>query len=239
MITPPRDNLVRASAGGFELHDSEESMPTIFGHAAVFNQWTTIDSAYEGKFLERIAPGAFRDTIAKNKSNMRMLFNHGQDPQIGDKPIAPIETLEEDATGLAYSGRMLDTSYNRDLIPGLRAGLYGSSFRFRVVKEDLNQRAKKSEFNPDGLPERTIQEAHVMEFGAVTFPLTSTTRASLRFEAFLPATTRLRTFGANWASSSLLSSNSLRISGGSSAGSRPQTRPISNGEATVIFAGGA
>jgi HK97 family phage major capsid protein/HK97 family phage prohead protease len=180
MIQPPRDNLVRASAGGFELRDGAEGMPTIFGHAAVFNQWTTIDSAYEGKFMERIAPGAFRKTIAENRPNMRMLFNHGQDPQIGDKPIAPIETLEEDATGLAYSGRMLDTSYNRDLIPGLRAGLYGSSFRFRVVKEDFNQRAKTSDYNPDALPERTIQEAHVMEFGAVTFPAYSQAGAGLR-----------------------------------------------------------
>ena len=170
MMLPPRDNLVRASAGGFELRANDEAMPTIFGHGAVFNQWTKIDSAYEGRFMERIAPGAFRKTIAENRSNMRMLFNHGKDPQIGDKPVAPIETLEEDATGLAYSGRMLDTSYNRDLIPGLQAGLYGSSFRFRVVKEDFNQRAKVSEFNPDGLPERTIQEAMVMEFGPVTFP---------------------------------------------------------------------
>ena len=123
---PPRDNLVRASAGGFELRGDAEGMPTIHGHGAVFNQWTRIDSLFEGTFMERIAPGAFRKTIAENRPNMRMLFNHGQDPTIGDKPIAPIEDLAEDSTGLAYSGRMLDTTYNADLIPGLRAGLYGS-----------------------------------------------------------------------------------------------------------------
>jgi phage head maturation protease len=65
---------------------------------------------------------------------------------------------------------LLDTSYNRDLLPGLKDGVYGASFRFQVMKEELKQDPGVSDHNPKGLPERTITEARVMEFGPVTFP---------------------------------------------------------------------
>lgn len=180
--SPPRDGLVRAGpAGTFELREAEDGgMPTLFGHFAVFGQWTEIDSMYEGRFLERIAPGAFAKTIAENRGSMRILFQHGRDPQIGDKPLAPIEELGEDETGGYYAGRMLDTAYNRDLIPGLMAKLYGASFRFGVRREEFNRNTKKSDYNPNGLPERTIREAVLMEFGPVTFPAYEAATAGLR-----------------------------------------------------------
>lgn len=151
---------------------------TLTGYFAVFNQWAEIDSVQEGHFMERIAPGAFRNTLASDP--IRVLFQHGKDPQIGDKVLGPISVLEEDAQGARFEVPLLDTSYNRDLLPGLRAGLYGSSFRFSVAKQDFNHRAKASDYNPDGLPERTIQEARVFEFGPVTFPAYPGATAGLR-----------------------------------------------------------
>ena len=62
------------------------------------------------------------------------------------------------------------TTYNRDLLPGLELGLYGSSFRFVVRSEDFDRTARRSDYNPDGLPERTILDAQVMEFRPVTYP---------------------------------------------------------------------
>ena len=171
-IQPPRDNIVRAFFPGVEVRAAEKAggMPTLVGHFAVFNQWTPIDSAYEGRFMERIAPGAFKKTFAENRNSMRVTLNHGSDPQHGDKPLGPIAALEEDEQGARYEVPLLDTTLNRDLVPGLMAGLYGSSFRFQVVKEDFDQRAKPSPYNPDGWPERTIREASVREFGPVTYP---------------------------------------------------------------------
>ena len=75
---------------------------------------------------------------------------------------------------------MLDTSYNADLIPGLQAGAYGSSFRFTVVREDMDNTARASSYNPLGLPERTIREATVLEFGPVTFPAYGGATAGVR-----------------------------------------------------------
>lgn len=150
------------------------------GHFAVFNEWTEIDSWFEGHFMESIAPGAFSKTFRENRDNMRVLFQHGRDPQLGDKPLGPIETLEQDDIGARYVVPLLATSYNSDLIPGLRANLYGASFRFNVVKESTNNKPAKSTYNPDAIPERVIREMRVMEFGPVTFPAYVSATAGLR-----------------------------------------------------------
>jgi HK97 family phage prohead protease len=181
---PPRENLVR---GVFPLELREAAQPadgmlgsTLAGHFAVFDRWTKIDSFWEGTFMESVAPGAFRKTFDDNRSNMRVLFNHGQDQQVGLKPLGPIETLREDKTGALYEVPLLDTAYNRDLLPGLQNGLYGSSFRFSVVREDFNRRAEASDHNPDGIPERIVREASVKEFGPVTFPQYPDAEAGVR-----------------------------------------------------------
>lgn len=177
---PPRDGLVRARAG-LELRAAEEGgMPTLTGHFARFNEWTEIDSIFEGRFMERIAPGAFKKTIAEQRQSIKVTLNHGHDPHFGDKPLGPIEVLREDETGGYYEVPLIDTSYNRDLVPGLEAGLYGSSFRFRVVKESLNEEPERSDSNPDAIPERTITEAQVFEFGPVTFPAYEGATAGVR-----------------------------------------------------------
>src|SRR5207247_9184891 len=88
--------------------------------------------------------------------------------------------LREDELGAAYEVPLLDTSYNRDLLEGLRAGAYGSSFRFKVQREDFNQKPARSTYNPKALPERTIREAKVMEFGPVTFPAYEGATAGVR-----------------------------------------------------------
>jgi HK97 family phage prohead protease len=158
-MRPPRDNLVRSIMPGVELREAEDdSRPILNGHFAVFNQWTEIDSAFEGHFMERLAPGAFAQAFLVKRDKIRALFQHGQDPQIGNKPLGPFQELREDKVGGYYEVPLLDTSYNRDLLPGLRAGLYGSSFRFSVIKEQFERNAPKSAYNPDGLPERTLQE---------------------------------------------------------------------------------
>lgn len=174
-----RDNIFR-STDRFELRETGSSGPMLTGHFARFNEWTTINSIWEGRFVERLAPGAFKKTIQENRDNIRVLFQHGRDPQVGDKPLGTIEALREDGDGAYYEVRMLDTSYNQDLLPGLRAGLYGASFRMRVVREDIVKDPAPSDYNPEGLPERTIREVQVQEFGPVTFPAYDGATAGVR-----------------------------------------------------------
>jgi len=180
---PPRDNLVRSVMPGVELrHDGDDETPILAGHFAVFNQWAKIDSAFEGTFMERLSPGAFRKAFQEKRDAIRVLFQHGQDPQIGNKPLGPISELREDKVGAYYEVPLVDTSYNRDLVHLLKAGLLGASFRFRVEKDEFKRTAPKSPHNPEGLPERTITEVDVMEFGPVTFPAYAGASAGIRSE---------------------------------------------------------
>lgn len=174
---PPRDNIVRSAA--FELRgDDGVEMPVMTGHFTPFNQWTHIDSVFEGEFMEQIAPGSFTKTF--NESVPKVLFQHGRDNAVGDKVLGVPSLLEEDEYGARYEVPLLDTSYNRDILPGLKAGAYGASFRFRVTKEDFNNDPERSDHNPQGLPERTIKEVDVQEFGPVTFPAYAGATAGIR-----------------------------------------------------------
>jgi HK97 family phage prohead protease len=174
---PPRDGIVRALPGQVVMRSDDDDRSHMVGRFAVFDEWAEIDSVFEGHFMERVAPGAFTKTFREHVP--KVLFQHGADPELHNKPLGLIEELREDATGAVY-----DVALFRGLPPlvldGLAAGAYGSSFRFRVMREDLNDDAEASDHNPDGLPERTIKEADVFEFGPVTFPAYAGATAGIR-----------------------------------------------------------
>jgi len=172
--------VIRAIAQGPEVREGEaDNNPTLFGHFAVFDSWTEINSVFEGNFMERIAPGAFRKTFKENRDRIRSLFQHGADPQIGDKPIGRIEELHEDSDGAYYEVGLYD-GLPELVMDGLRDGQYGASFRFRAIREDLVEAPEASEHNPRALPERTLKELRLFEFGPVTFPAYADATAGMR-----------------------------------------------------------
>ena len=111
---------------------------------------------------------------------MRVQFDHGYDLHINDAPLGPIDELKEDAEGAYYEVPLLDTDYNRNRIQPLlegrlmngeaRGSQLGASFQFRVVADEWNQEPEASDHNPQALPERTIREVRLYEFGPVVFP---------------------------------------------------------------------
>jgi hypothetical protein len=111
---------------------------------------------------------------------MRVLFDHGMDAQIGNKVLGPIDSLVERSDGPHYEVPLFDTSYNRDLLPGLKAGVYGASMRMRVTGDEWDDKPARSDANPDGIPERTITAMKVLEFGPVTFPANPGASAGVR-----------------------------------------------------------
>jgi HK97 family phage prohead protease len=177
--------VIRSRIGkGLNIRDADPANPgsgtLMFGYFSTFNEWYEIDSFFEGSFLERVAPGAYKDTIKNDLPGMRVLFDHGFDPELGNKPLGPITVLREDDTGAYYEVPLLDTSYNRDFVlPALQGrtmsgqmhgSLLGASMRFIVLDEEWDRTEKITRDNPRGLPLRTITTAQVLEFGAVTFP---------------------------------------------------------------------
>ena len=146
-----RETLTRSA----EL-DGEGGRPVLSGYAVRWNEWTRIDSKSEGTFMERFAPGAFDASIREDIARIRVLFMHGKDPVVGLRPLGSLEELRDDGTGLFYRVLMLDTSYVRELLPGLRSGLYGASVSFRTRIEDVNRHPGRSSSNRDGIPDVVI-----------------------------------------------------------------------------------
>jgi phage head maturation protease len=190
---PPRTNLLRARVGrgALEVRTNTAGEPTeLYGIFSRFNEWYEIDSWWEGRFLERVLPGAFAETITNDRGAMRVLYDHGYDPMLGNKPLGPIRTLEEREEGPYYEVPLLDTDYNRDfLVPALMGrclngeiagSQLGASFRFEVLEEQLVRQPKPSSFNPEAIPERSIVRAKVYEFGPVTFPANEGASAGAR-----------------------------------------------------------
>jgi HK97 family phage prohead protease len=185
--SPPRETLVRAVRPGLEFRAATEEDDLGEGYLGLLrvlfspvNEWTEINSMWEGRFMERFAPGAWKKTIREQANRVRSLFQHGADPQVGDKPLGPIRNLVEGEQGGYGEVALLDTSYNRDLLPGLKDGLYGASHRFSVMREEEVSTPEPSDHNPNGLPERTIKEAQLFEFGPVTFPAYAGATAGMR-----------------------------------------------------------
>lgn len=176
-------SLFRANPAGAEIRSADSATPTMFGHLAVFDQWTEIRSSWEGNFMERLAPGSFAKTIRDGGKNVKVLYDHGQGA-IGNMPLGSITDLREDATGVYYEVALLSADYVRELIPALRAGLLGASFRFQVVRDDWNENPARSDFNPNRIPERTIRELRMAEFGPVTFPAYTEATAGVRSKSY-------------------------------------------------------
>jgi hypothetical protein len=177
----PKDDLVRVMSPGmeYEVRDADEGAPTMVGHFAVFDEWTEVESMFEGHFLEKNDPGAFAKTINERAGRIRSTFNHGHDPDLGDKVLGSVTDMHEDDRGVAYEVSLFP-SVPPLLMDGLRAGAYGSSYRFRVLREDWNETPEASDYNPTGLAERTVKEAEVYEFGPVTYPQYAGATAGIR-----------------------------------------------------------
>lgn len=184
-MSAPTDNLVRAryDDDAAELRETGDGTTgrTLFGHFAVYDRWTEIDSWYEGRFIERVSDTAFNRTFKERGDKIRVLYDHGHDPSIGNKPLGAPDVLRSDkGVGAYYESELFEASYVEDLLPALRAKQLGASFRFRVTAEEWVEPKRATTHNPDKLRERTITDVDLYEFGPVTFPAYADATAGVR-----------------------------------------------------------
>lgn len=163
---------IRSAPGG--------GMPVLYGRFSAPGEWAEINSSVEGHFMERMGPNAFETTIREHRDRIRALFHHGLDPRVGMQVLGRIERLEPDTT---YEVPLFDTPEVRSLIPGLRDGQYGSSFRFQARRDEIKKHPGRSDWNPRGIPEVTVTEARVFEFGPTPLPAYKGASASVRSTA--------------------------------------------------------
>jgi HK97 family phage prohead protease len=151
---------------------------TFEGYASLFD---TEDMGHDV-----IAPGAFRDSLAKRgAAGIKLLFQH--DPA---EPIGVWTSLKEDARGLYARGRLMpEVARAREVLALMRAGaLDGLSIGFRAVQGRRDART--------GI--RRLFKVDLWEISVVTFPLLPEARVahvkshgSRRLAASIAAATRL------------------------------------------------
>ncbi len=141
--------------------------PKISGHAAVFN---SLSEDLWG-FREKIAPGAFKDALAK--SDIRALLNHDPNYVLGRTKNGTLRAWEDEA-GLAVEIDPPPTRWAGDLLVSIdRGDISQMSFAFRVGEEEWG--------DVDGVKERTIVSFdEIFDVSAVTYPAYPETDVSLR-----------------------------------------------------------
>lgn len=158
-----------SSSIGIERRAASEGgdpLPVIIGHPSVFNQWTDIG----GWFQERVAPGAFSDSILED--DIRALFNHDANIVLGRNKAKTLR-LSEDEHGLRMEIDPPDTQAARDLVVSLERGdISGGSIGFWVLKQEWDESTD--------ILKRTILKASLFDVSPVTFPAFPQTDVGLR-----------------------------------------------------------
>jgi len=169
----------RAADYELEIERSAKGNPILRGVLLRFNEWNEINSPLEGHFMESFTPSVFKKTISENIAKIRAIFQHGRDPQIGDKPLGRIRDMPNDGVAQRYEVELFRASYVDDLLPALEAGQFGSSFSARNITSVTRNKVEASDYNPEALPEVVRKELAMREFGPVTYPAISSATAEI------------------------------------------------------------
>lgn len=151
---------------------------TLAGRAMPYNTWSEVRSPVEGHFMESFQTGAFREQVRSGLNGIQLLFEHGDDQNLGRMPVGKITSLRDMPDGLYYRAELLD-GLPELVVSGLRAGLYGSSVRFQPTEAARNRFPQRSERNPLALPESTVLEARLREISLTPFPVYRGTTAEI------------------------------------------------------------
>lgn len=157
-----------AHAGEIRAEANDSGERIITGHAAVFDKF----SQNLGGFVERIAPGAFTESIAKR--DVRALWSHNTDLVLGRTGNRSLR-LWEDSYGLAFELKLPDTQLGRDTFTSIQRGdVTGMSFGFTVQEHEW----KKSDGT--GPHQRTLRKVDIFEISPTAFPAYEATDVSTR-----------------------------------------------------------
>lgn len=185
-----RTNITRDMSFQVNTDTSAESNGrTMEGYAALFNEPTEINSAYEGNFTERIAPGAFKKTLEGGRLP-KLQWNHGKDTRVGATPIGVYDDIKEDGKGLRVKGTLFDNPVVEPVRQAIESGAVdGMSFTFQVVRDEWHdgdgnpvtgRDLQRKLFDGQSSLYRNIKEVKLLEAGPVLFPAYSGTSVGVR-----------------------------------------------------------
>ncbi|OQW32892.1 MAG: hypothetical protein A4E19_05945 [Nitrospira sp. SG-bin1] len=144
--------------------------PKLVGYAAVFNRDSEL---LDGSFIERIAPGAFAESIAR-PDDVRALVNHEPTLILGRNLSGTLQ-LQEDSHGLLSTITPPKTSYAHDILESTRRGdISQMSFGFQTITD-------RWERGMHGRPDvRTLLKVRLFDVSVVTYPAYPDTDVAVR-----------------------------------------------------------
>lgn len=158
---------VRVAPQKFEVRKNADGSRSISGYAATFNDL----SQDLGGFKERIAPGAFTQSL-KDNPDVLCLYGHDDNQILGRGSSGTLE-ISEDSKGLKFTCKLPDTSTARDLIALMeRSDIDSMSFGFYCVEDTW------SEVN--GQTIRTLIQVVLFEISVVGMPAYTSSSVNLR-----------------------------------------------------------
>lgn len=141
--------------------------PVLTGYAVVYGA----ESRDLGGFVERVAPGAFRESLASGRDVVAFV-NHNTSDVLG-RVAAGTLRVWDDERGVGFELRLPNTQAGRDLAELVRRGdVRGSSFGFVCEDDDWQTR--------DGTTVREVRRATLVEVSPTAIPAYEDTSVALR-----------------------------------------------------------
>lgn len=171
---------IRAQIHKMELRAANKekfpnSIGTLDGYAAKFNS----PSVDFGGFKEVLLPGCFTRSLAMDddKHDVRALVGHDKTRVLARKSAGTLE-IREDATGLAVTLHLIDTTDGRDTLRNIESrNLDAMSFGFKPMSAPIWTRDAGNQI-------RQIAHAHLFEVSIVAWPQYTDTEIEARAADF-------------------------------------------------------
>lgn len=144
------------------------SAGVLAGYAAVYERL----SQNLGGFVEKVAPGAFAQTLADNNPVLAR-YNHDDNQLLGTTEAETLRVASDD-TGLPYEVDLPDTSVGRDVaVLAKRGDVRYSSFAFRTLEDSWS-------VTDQGFPLRTLVKVQLVDVAPVNNPAYRDTSVGMR-----------------------------------------------------------
>lgn len=167
-----RDSIeIRVRADRVEFRDATAGAPSagvLAGYAAVYERL----SQNLGGFVEKVAHGAFAQTLADNNPVLAR-YNHDDNQLLGTTEAETLRVASDD-TGLPYEVDLPDTSVGRDVaVLAKRGDVRYSSFAFRTLEDSWS-------VTDQGFPLRTLVKVQLVDVAPVNNPAYRDTSVGMR-----------------------------------------------------------
>lgn len=158
---------------------------TLAGYAAVYGQDSREIVEAGRRFTERIAPGAFNQTLSSG-ADVKLFYNHDSSMPLARTKSGTLK-LKSDRNGLAFAATLPDTTLGNDVRALIERGdLTGEmSFGFHVVEDSWSKDRS----------ERLVKRAQLVEVSIVqdaAYPQTSSSLRSVSERDQITRALRLR-----------------------------------------------